>query len=78
MRARSEALLRERWVCPHLQLARQGVELLVCGAILSCPDSKQGTGGWLGLRFFCSYDLNGTFHTISLTLVSLFLYVGPA
>lgn len=31
MRARSEALLRERWVCPHLQLARQGVELLVCG-----------------------------------------------
>lgn len=71
-------IVKGRWVCCHLWLARQGVGLLGSSAVLSCPVSRQGTGGWLGLWFFCSCDLNGTFHTISLTLVSLSLYVGPA
>lgn len=77
-RAGSVALVKGRWVCPRPRLARQGAGLPGSGAVLSCPVRGQGTGGWLGLWFFCSCDLNGTFHTISLTLVSLSLYVGPA
>lgn len=55
-----------------------GTGLLGSRAVLWCPVSEQGIGGWLGLQFFYSCYLNGTFHTISLTLVSLSLYVGPA
>lgn len=51
------ALLRGRWVCPCPQLARLGQGLLGSGAVLWCPVSEQGTGGWLGLQFFCSCDL---------------------
>lgn len=60
------------------EAGQAGAGFLGSGTILWCPVSKQGTEGWLSLQFFCSCDLNSTFHTISLTLVSLSLYVGPA
>lgn len=40
-----------------LSAGQAGAGLLVSGAVLWCPVSEQGTGGWLGLQFFCSCDL---------------------
>lgn len=55
-----------------------GVELTV--AALSSRALTAGGAPEAGLVCSSSvlYDLNDTFHTISLTLVSLSLYVGPA
>lgn len=91
--SRSTDKLGQFWSHPHVldlwpflgeggsvpaMTSQAGAGLLVSLTVLCCLVSQQGTGGWLDLRFFCSCDLSGAFHTISLTLVSLSLYVGPA
>lgn len=55
MRAQDpEALLRGRWPVPTRSWPGRGGTHSCGGAVFSCPDSRRGTGGWLGLQFFCS------------------------